>query len=86
MVEKGSPKVFIYIPILIRYLVPHSKNKSFFTEAVSRGRTFEVSYGSTKPENVSHEVCRIPFKFGRSVQNLKGSSPGYSFGKKSMLF
>jgi hypothetical protein len=55
--------------------------KRHFTESVSRGRTFEVSYGSTEPKKVSQVVYRILFRFHRSLRNLKSSSSGYRFGR-----
>jgi hypothetical protein len=53
---------------------------------VPRGRTFEVSYRFTEPKKVSQVVYRILFRFGRSVRNLKGSSPGHRFGKVPIFF
>ena len=62
------------------------KESRFFTELVSRRRTFKVSNKGAEPKMHSVNTFRNFFRFGKSVWNLKGSSPEYRFSKKTIFF
>jgi hypothetical protein len=60
--------------------------ETIFKFCIMHETLFKVLYRCAEPKKHSADFLRNLFRFSRSVQNLKGSSSGYRFGKNLFFF